>query len=313
MPQAPMICGLMLTRSEDWVIGLSLRAALLYCDKVLVYDHLSDDATPRVVRQIANENPGRVEIILDETPWWDEMVQRQRMLDRGREMGGTHFVIVDADEVLTSNLVYKARAIVESCPVGECLALRMVSTYHSAAVRRVDWVWGLDSRLTWCFRDDPRLSWRPAADGYQHHQRVPFGAPGRPEIAAGCEAMSQGGVFHLQYITRKRLEEKAVFYKIMEVVRWPARMSAADLNQKYDWTLREGGSGDARDTDKDIHHIPDDWWGEYRAKGWLQYLRPDIESWQAREANRLYDHYAPKHPERFRGLALHGVIRRPLP
>lgn len=300
------IVGLMLARSEEWVIGLSLRAALLYCDEVVVLDHHSDDCTPRLVHEIKDQYPGRVGYIIDPTPHWDEMDQRQRTLDVGRERGGTHFVIVDADEVLTSNLLPRARQIVESCPEGRCLALPMVATYHSLSVRRVDWVWGHASRLTWCFRDNGGLSWRAASDGYQHHQRVPLGAPPRPELAV--EGMTAGGVFHLQYVTRRRLEEKAVFYKVMEVVRWPARTSVAELNHKYDWTLREGGSGDPKDTPKDVHHVPDDWWSEYRARGWMRHLNVEAESWQAREARRLWAHYQPQFPERFRGLKTYGVI-----
>lgn len=302
------IVGLMAARSEDWIIGLSLRAALEYCDAVLVYDHLSDDFTPRLVQEIAAQHPGRVEYLRDETPWWDEMDQRQKMLDKGRAMGGTHFVIVDADEVLTANLLPRARSIVESCPRGECLALRMVAPYHSLKTRRVDWVWGYDSRLTWCFADNGGLAWKSAIDGYQHHQRVPIGAPPRPEIPKDLESMSAGGVIHFQYITRRRLEEKTAFYKIMEIVRWPARMSVADLNDKYDWTLREGGSGNPKDTPIDCHHIPGDWLSYYESRGWMKFLRPELESWQAREARRLWAHYYPQFPDRFRGLKTYGVI-----
>ena len=34
---------------------------------------------------------------------------RQEMLDRGRRLGGTHFIIVDADEVPTGNLFAELR------------------------------------------------------------------------------------------------------------------------------------------------------------------------------------------------------------
>lgn len=299
------IVGMMLTRNEDWVLGLSLRAALLYCDEIVIVDHNSTDQTQAIIDQVAREHPGRINLTVNKVSWWDEMDVRDAMLRRAREMGGTHLVIVDADEVLTGNLLPSARGLIEASPPGECLALPMVATYHSMYVRRIDWVWGIDSRLTWCFKDAPQLTWKPAGDGYQHHQRVPYGAPQRPElIVAG---MNAGGVFHLQYITKRRLEEKAAYYKMMEVVRWPSRMSPAGLNQKYDWTLRTGLTGERTDTKIQTEPIPAEWWQAYAERGWLDdsHFRPMAESWQASEARRFYAHYG---PEKFAGLELHGVV-----
>ena len=39
-----LIC-LMPARNEDWIIGLSARAALMWCDELIVMDHASTDRT----------------------------------------------------------------------------------------------------------------------------------------------------------------------------------------------------------------------------------------------------------------------------
>ncbi|HXO41397.1 MAG TPA: glycosyltransferase, partial [Thermoanaerobaculia bacterium] len=54
------LVGMMPVRNEDWVLGLSLRAALLFLDEVVVLDHGSSDGTPELLASIAAEHPGRV-------------------------------------------------------------------------------------------------------------------------------------------------------------------------------------------------------------------------------------------------------------
>jgi uncharacterized metal-binding protein YceD (DUF177 family) len=43
------LVGLMLCRNSDWVIGLSLRAALMWCDAVVVLMHNCSDDTEEIV------------------------------------------------------------------------------------------------------------------------------------------------------------------------------------------------------------------------------------------------------------------------
>src|SRR3990167_2593871 len=53
------LIGLMLARNEDWVIGCSLRAALRWCDAVVVALHACIDETQRIVSQISKESNRR--------------------------------------------------------------------------------------------------------------------------------------------------------------------------------------------------------------------------------------------------------------
>jgi hypothetical protein len=106
-----------------------------------------------------------------------------------------------------------------------------------------------------------------------------------------------GGLFHLQFVNRARLQSKAVWYKMIETLRYPGKRSAADLNQIYDWTLREDNM--------QVHDVPDSWWAPYREKGWLRHFAPDASSWHLEEIRRL----AAEHGlEVFSGLELHGIV-----
>lgn len=307
-----MILGLMLARNESWCLGLSLRAALLFCDGIVFTDHRSTDATPQIVEEVRRETGKPIDYRRVEDDHWDEMDVRHEMLVRGRRLGGKKFVVIDADEVLTANVIGLARSLIDPCPDRTCLALPMVSTYHSLYKRRVDGVWGERSRLSWCFSDDGSLSWAPDA-GYQHHMRVPRGCNQRPSYAAGAWHPEEGpvdqhwgGVFHLQFASLNRLKAKAVWYKIVETIRWPGRMSPEALNRKYDWTLREVCNPD--DGAPEIVPVPDHWWRGYLDRGWGRHLDLAAEPWQAAEARRLYETHKQHFPGGFDGLDLHGIV-----
>src|SRR5580704_9704047 len=98
------LIAVMPARNEAWVVGCSLRIALLWCDEVIVLDHASTDRTAEIVAEIAEQNPGRVHVISESCADWPEMSHRQRLLETARQQKATHVAIVDADEVLTGNL-----------------------------------------------------------------------------------------------------------------------------------------------------------------------------------------------------------------
>jgi hypothetical protein len=291
----PKVIALTATRNEDWVLGLSLRVSLTYCDAVVITDHGSTDRTAQIIDEARAEFPDRrisVRRALDKE--WMEMDIRQEMLDRGRELGGTHFVIVDADEVPTGNLFSRLRELALRPARGCFVSLPMIATYHSAGVFRWDGSWGDASRIPWAFCDSPKLRWK-VSNPYQLHRRTPFKAADDGLLFAGKDL---GGLFHLQFVNKARLQSKAVWYKMSETLRYPGKRSPKDLNQIYDWTLRE-------DEQAQLCDVPASWWAPYAERGWLRYFIPDAESWQLHEVRKLAaDHGLAA----FSGLDLHGIV-----
>ena len=101
-PKQSKIVGLVPVRNEAHCISTCLRALALYTDAIVVLDDASEDATVAVVESLAQEC--RVEKILKKTTWYrDEPGDRNWLLKTGREIGGTHFVVIDADEMFTAN------------------------------------------------------------------------------------------------------------------------------------------------------------------------------------------------------------------
>ena len=302
MRRAPKVIALTATRNEDWVLGLSLRVSLSYCDAVVITDHCSGDRSGQIIRDVQAEFPERrISVRRSEDEEWREMDVRQEMLDRGRRLGGTHFIIVDADEVPTGNLFADLRAFALSPARGGYVSLPMISTYHAPGVFRWDGPWGDDSRIPWGFCDAAGLRWKPShwrlkrSSDYQLHRRTPRKAVDRGLMVAGKDA---GGLFHLQFVNKTRLQAKAAWYKMIETLRYPGKRSPADLNRLYDWTLRE-------DEATQVYGVPASWWAPYAQKGWLRHFTPDAPSWHASEARNL----AARHGlERFSGLDLHGIV-----
>ncbi|HME39150.1 MAG TPA: glycosyltransferase family 2 protein [Steroidobacteraceae bacterium] len=292
---APKLVALTATRNEDWVLGLSLRVSLSYCDAVVITDHGSTDRTAQIICEAQAEFPDRqISVLRNDDNEWMEMDVRQEMLERGRRLGGTHFIIADADEVPTGNLYPDLRALALSPGRGCLVSLPMISTYHAPDLYRWDGLWGEANQIPWAFCDSAALRWK-ISDAYQLHRRVPYGAVIIGPLFAG---KNLGGLFHLQFVNKTRLRGKAVWYKMIETLRYPGKRSPMELNRIYDWTLRD--EGDAK-----IDEIPDAWWAPYREKGWLRHFAPDAASWQLFEARRLVAEHG---KETFRGLDLHGIV-----
>ena len=219
---------------------------------------------------------------------------RQEMLDRGRRLGGTHFVIVDADEVPTGNLLPRLRELALTPARGCFVSLPMIATYHTTGVFRWDGLWGESNQIGWALCDSARLRWK-VADSYQLHRRIPYKAINQGLV---IEDRERGGLFHLQFADEARLQSKAVWYKMIETLRYPGKRTPEDLNQIYDWALRAG-------SETQLHAVPDSWWAPYRVKGWLRHFSPEAVSWQQQEIRKLVAEHG---RERFSGLDLHGVV-----
>ena len=284
------LVAIMPVRNESWVLGLSARAALMWCDELVILDHASTDATPRIITDLFIEYPGRVFRFAEADPVWTEMAHRQLLLDMARASGGTHVAIVDADEVLTGNLLPSIRAWVERVPMGEILQVPWVclrggiDRYHSHGV------WSQQD-VSLAFRDEPRCPWT-ARNGYDFHQRAPMG---RPEIAhRPIRGVSKGGLMHLQFVNSNRLRWKQLLYCLTERLRWPDRKKPVELAKEYG--LAVYGAGDLRTAE-----TPKEWWEPYA--GLMQYIQVDAPAWQETECRRIIA----ERPELLSGLDTFGV------
>lgn len=282
------ITGLLPVRNEGWILGFSVRAHLMWMDDLIVLNHASTDSTREILEEIQGEvGRERLEVIDYPDPIWRDTAQRQFLLEAGRRADGEFFAMLDADEVLTGNLLGEVKGYVAGLKPGECLNLPWIAIwrdiYHYRTRAHVT------SWATSAFRDAPLLHWRPEK-GYDQHRRHPYEsshAPNPPVVS--------GGIMHFQYVDWRRIVAKHALYKMNDAWRFPARKSAADLNAQYDATLSEKGLETAA--------TPLEWFFPYR--GFLDKLKVGVEPWQEEACRKLW---RDKGPKPFAGLDLYGVV-----
>jgi hypothetical protein len=300
------IVAIMPVRNESWILGLSLRAVLMWADEVICLDHCSTDNSLGIMSEVALENwkdgESRVTILIDRDATWNEMAHRNALLNTARSRGATHIAIVDADEVLSGNLLPDIRGIFAVMQAGQDLQLPWVCLARSIDAYYSDGPW-FYSMVSCGFRDAPELHWSSVSrGGYDFHQRPPMGRQLLPFRPVEKRA---GGMMHLQFVDEERLKAKQALYKITEVLRWPGRSSVQELNDKYGRAVYESDPRRFR-----LAQVPFDWWAPY--KDILRHLtliehgswhcEKDIP-WQEREVMRLLAEHG---RDKFAGLDLFG-------
>lgn len=286
------LVGMMPARNEDWVLALSARAALRWCDALVIFDHASTDGTIAIIDELMREYGDRVTAFGSIDSQWNEMEHRQGMLEVARESGASHLAIIDADEVLTGNLAERMRSMVESLSRGFILQLPGynlrggIDSYHSTGIWSDRW-------FSVAFANDPRLGWF----GDRFHQREPQGCPMTPRRPI---AQGQGGVLHLWGASERRLIAKHALYKMTERLRWPNK-PVRQIDQLYDLAFRPEAA--PQYAQKWLFRpVPEEWWSPYRDL--LRLTALDEVPWQEQACTKLLADYG---PEPFDGLNLFGV------
>ncbi len=280
-------------RNEDWVVALSARVALLWCDTLILYVHASTDRSWTIACALCEEYGVRVCAIRDDEKIWDEMQHRQRMLTAARQAGATHIAIVDADEILTGNLldgIAFLRPFIDlHTTQGRILQLPGYNLRGGLHRYHASGIWG-NRWFSVAFKDDARLGW----SGDKFHAREPKGMmlKGYQPITQG-----QGGVMHLWGASERRLKAKHAWYKVTERLRWPSR-PVGEIDFMYNQWKRPGyGAKEWTYAD-----VPNEWWAPYEK--WIRYLNVDGTPWQEKAVR---DAVAKHGAERFRALDLFGV------
>jgi hypothetical protein len=299
------LVGLMPVRNEEWCLGLSARVALTWCDELVIGLHACMDDSGEIADAISLDCPGRVTWFHQDGQQWDEMKHRQKLLDVARTRGATHIAMIDADEILTGNLV-----------LGDSPTMIDGATTHYARIKNL--IYGADGHNTvvplynlrggihryhlnglWgnrivslAFRDSPELHW----GGDNFHQREPRG---RVLQAFSPIAQGEGGVMHLWGASERRLIAKHALYKVTERLRWPNK----DVRQ-IDFMYSQCVKGGLREDPKawTFADVPQSWWAPYAQ--WMKYLDVDAEPWQEAEVRRLVSEHG---RAMFDGLDLFGV------
>lgn len=285
------IVAMMVVRNEAWVLRASLRTALKWADEVVVIDHGSYDETPDILARAFAETRRvfRRERHID-LPF-DEMDIRQELLVWARTRDATHVAWVDADEVITENLVPMVQAWAEALEPAQQLRLPMIAPWGNLDRYRDDDSAWANAHSFILVRDEvPTINWRADRTGYQLHHREPYGSD---KILRPIEGRKLGGFFHLQWASWRRLVAKHAHYQVTERLRYPKKASKLI---KIQYTQAP------KDREPRCSPVPESWWDpETKALVDLEH-----EPWYEEEVRRLVQ----KHGRReFKDLELWGLDR----
>jgi hypothetical protein len=275
------IVTIMPVRNEAWCLGLTARAALMWCDELVILDHASTDRTAEIASEIAEES-GRV-LVSHMPGGWNEMAHRQCLLNDARGLGATHIAIIDADEIVTGNLLPRIRSKFEATPSGSCVELRWIQLLGGIETSISEGIWA-SQFATAGFPDRPEFHWSAASDGYQHHHRYPDGLPYRARRLSGIL-----GLMHLQMLNERRSRAKQLLYCLNDKLRWPGRRTPEQTRLYYSWAVYGWQPPQALHGVNTIKQptapVPAEWWEPYREL--LPHLKPDTEPWQLAECRRI--------------------------
>lgn len=270
----PKIIGLMPVRNEENYVAQTLRALSLYTDAIVVLDDASDDSTVKIIEQLAQEC--RIQKIIKKETWYrDEPGDRNKLLLAGRELGGTHFICLDADEMVTSNCLeagFLRKRILELNP-GEKLTMVWILLWRDIHQYRFDtsvWTSNYGDPI---FCDDGECFY---LSDFIHTSRTPAGLKGEVKRIEGYAH----GVLHFQFVNWRNLLIKQAWYRCLEKIRIPEK-SVDEINQRYAPSKDETNLG--------VRISPVEWFSGYTFFDARDFNKP--EGWREKQVVGWFDYY----------------------
>ncbi len=251
----PKIVGLMQVRNEEMFIEQCLRALSLYVDAIVVLEDASEDHTLEILQQLRKELPIERIIIHDQSSWQvrDERYNRQALLDAGRAIEGTHFIMIDADEMFTAECATNnwLRNKILALEPGQIMTFPMMHVWNSVDLYRDDKKchplmprWSVNSVLC----DDGVCNYnenRSGVTGIVHVSRCPQNRVCSAENSTIAIQDINRGMIHFKCANTDNIVVKRVWYMCLEFIRACAAAkdpidSAKIINKCYDGHIYNG-------------------------------------------------------------------------
>lgn len=134
--------GLMQVRNEAPIVEMSLRAMAQYTDAIVILDDGSVDETVSIIKSLTEELKIEKIILNNQSAWENksELYNKQLLIDAARQIEATHFIHLDADEILSAKCLENnwLKNKMLSLEKGEALSLRMIHPWKGIEYYRDD-------------------------------------------------------------------------------------------------------------------------------------------------------------------------------
>lgn len=99
------VVGLLRVRNAVDRVALSLESMSHFAHAIVVLDDASEDGTIESIRSVADDC--KVSMIISKPRPWspDKYGDMHQLLEEGRNIGGTHFLVLHHDEMFTTSLM----------------------------------------------------------------------------------------------------------------------------------------------------------------------------------------------------------------
>ncbi len=255
---SPKIVAFLQVRNEEVIIEQCLRAIAVYADAIVVLDDASQDFTLTIVKNLASELPIK-KIISHQISAWQahsEKMNRQQLLTAGRALGGTHFIIMDADEMFTANCAQDncLRTKILTMQPGQIMKFPMINVWNGVDFYRDDALCsphhGKWHAISCVFCDDGKCSYSmniPSShSGAVHIARVPVQRYCDYPVKEIYIEDINYGVIHFKCANLHNLAVKRVWYMCLEYIRanqnniLSRQQNAAIINNFYNTRIFKG-------------------------------------------------------------------------
>jgi len=269
------IIGLVPVKNEELHIENCLRALALITDGIIVLDDHSDDETVNIIKSLLNDC-SILEIIEKDNWFRDEPGDRNLLLKAGRNHGGTHFIVLDADEIFTGNCLDNdlLKHAIYCMEPGDKFIFTWIQLWRSCSKFRFDnsvWTWNMKAFI---FCDDGECYYESE---FIHTGRTPANLEGTYYFFKTYDY----GLMHFQFVNWHNLLVKQAWYRMLELIRQPDK-SITEINIKYFPSKNESGLS--------LQNSPYIWFEAY--SDWFKPSKLAInETWRTTQIQDWFEEY----------------------
>ena len=213
--------GILPIKNEEAFLPTFLSSILQVCDKIIVID---DDSTDASVEILEKNNKCEVHKSKDINSWGGK---RNSLINLARDNSATHIIALDADEAFTNPFILNFDMLMNNLPLGYKYTMHWLPMWKSYSRYRHDGsVWS-NSFKDFILHDDGSLNY---SGNWIHEPRLPISDK---YIQIPTEL---GAVFHFQFSHWEAFQLKQSWYRCLERVANPNK-NVYEINSTYSITL----------------------------------------------------------------------------